>query len=176
MIERLLQWIYALLPMSTPKYKSHTESSLGDVGIVVNKDLFVQACLHFLKLPYKWGGDDTIKGFDCSGLVQELLAMIGLDPAGDQTAQALYDHFKDKSNEGRRGVGTLVFFGKSVSRITHIGLMLDEHTMIEAGGGGSKTTSLEAAAQANAYVRLRPFNRRSDLVAVLNPKGLPWAS
>lgn len=140
----------------------------------MNRSIFQQACLQHLKLPYIWGGDDPIKGFDCSGLVQELLAMIGLDPAGDQTAQGLHDHFKSRSKEGPRDTGSLIFFGASVSKITHVGIMLDSETMIEAGGGGSKTTDAQSAAAQNAYVRLRPYNRRSDIVAVLNPKGLPW--
>lgn len=175
MIERLLQWIYALLRTSTPKYKKPIERSLDDAEIDVTREVFINACLTFLGLPYKWGGDDTIQGYDCSGLVQELLAMIGLDPSGDQTAQALYNHFKDRSKEGPRDLGTLVFYGSSVSRISHIGLMIDEHTMIEAGGGGSRTNTPQDAASQNAYIRLRPFNRRGDIVAILNPKGLPWA-
>lgn len=175
MIERLLQWIYALLRTSTPQSKNHTERSLDDAETVVTRDLFSMICLTFLGLPYKWGGDDTIKGFDCSGLVQELLATIGLDPKGDQTAQALYDYFKNRSNEGPRDLGTLVFYGRSTSKISHIALMLDDQTIIEAGGGGSRTNTLEDAANQNATIRIRPFNHRSDIVAVLNPRGLPWA-
>ena len=140
----------------------------------MNRTTFLSACMAFLKLPYLWGGDDPIKGFDCSGLVQELYAMLGLDPSGDQTAQGLHDHFKARMKEGPRDLGTLVFFGASTSNITHVGMMLDEHSMIEAGGGGSRTTSSEAAAAQNAYVRIRPLTNRKDLVAVINPKGLPW--
>lgn len=99
---------------------------------------------------------------------------MGLDPAGDQTAQALYDHFKSRSKEGPKDAGTLVFFGKTDKSITHVGIMLDDQTMIEAGGGGSKTTDANAAASQNAFVRLRPYNRRGDIVAVITPQGLPW--
>lgn len=140
----------------------------------MNKQLFQLACLQFLKIPYMWGGDDPIKGFDCSGLVQELLSMIGLDPIGDQTAQGLFDYFKENSKEGPRDTGTLCFYGASLQKITHVALMLDTVTIIEAGGGGSKTTTPEAAAAQNAYVRLRPFNHRKDLVALVNPKGILW--
>lgn len=145
-------------------------------------NLFLNSCVKFLNLPYIWGGDD-FTGYDCSGLVQELLAMIGLDPAGDQTAQALYAHFsKPEFHEliyftpkvEKFETGTLIFYGQSLSKITHIGLILDKKTMIEAGGGGSRTTSPESAALANAFVRLRPFDRRKDFVAAIQPKGLPW--
>ena len=140
----------------------------------MTKVLFQTACLQFLKLPYIWGGDDPIKGFDCSGLAQELLQMVGLDPAGDQTAQGLYDHFKTRSKEGPRDAGTLIFFGSAINRITHVGIMLDDTSMIEAGGGGSKTVDAATAASQNAYTRVRPFSNRKDLIAVVTPKGLPW--
>ena len=39
--------------------------------------------------------------------------------------------------------------------------------MIEAGGGGSRVTDLENAIKYNAFVRVRPIARRSDLVAVI---------
>jgi len=125
--------------------------------------------LQFVGLPYRWGGDDTINGFDCSGLVQELLSAVGLDPQGDQSAQGLYDYFSTRSNHDQRGCGALVFFGKSIKEITHIGMMLNSFLMIEAGGGGSKTIDEKAAADQNAYVRVRPYNRRTDVVAILMP-------
>ncbi len=140
----------------------------------MTKENFIYSCLQFLKLPYIWGGDDPIKGFDCSGLAQEILAMIGLDPSGDQNAQMLHDYFDPLSEAGPRKTGTLYFYGKSKKEITHIAIGLDSMSVIEAGGGGSKTVNAEAAALQNAYVRVRPFNRRTDLVAVLNPKALPW--
>lgn len=125
--------------------------------------------LTFVGKPYIWGGDDPIKGFDCSGFIQELLASAGLDPAGDQTAQGLFDHFEKNSEWNRYSCGALAFYGKDVKHITHIAMLLDQYRIIEAGGGGSSTTSAEAAASQNAYVRVRLIKRRSDLVAVLKP-------
>lgn len=140
------------------------------------KELFQHACLKFLNIPYIWGGDDPIRGLDCSGFVQELYSMIGIDPIGDQTAQGLHDYFKIRSKEGPRQVGTLMFYGKSVDHISHVAMIIDDegYYIIEAGGGGSKTVNQEEAIKQNAFIRIRPFNRRSDIVAVVTPKGLPW--
>lgn len=140
----------------------------------MTKELFTNCCLRFLNLPYRWGGDDPIQGYDCSGLIQDLYAMLGIDPKGDQTAQDLHNYFKTRAKEGARQLGTLVFYGKSTLAITHVGMMLDEHYMLEAGGGGSQTNSLDAAAKANAFVRVRPFNSRQDIVAIITPQALPW--
>lgn len=140
----------------------------------MTKETFIQACLQFIGIPYIWGGDDPMRGFDCSGLAQELLAMIGLDPKGDQTAHALFEHFRVNAAVGKTPTaGSLVFYG-SPTRVTHVGVMIDEKHMIEAGGGGSSTSSVEKAIAQNAYIRIRPIKNRTDLVAVVTPKGLPW--
>jgi cell wall-associated NlpC family hydrolase len=130
----------------------------------------IEYAKQFIGLPYIWGGDDPLTGFDCSGLVQEILASVGLDPEGDQTAQGLYDYFVKRPNtKTAQGPGALVFFGQSITKITHIGFMINDFQMIEAGGGGSKTLSLKDAATQNAFVKIRPASRRKDLVAVLLP-------
>lgn len=130
-------------------------------------DLMRAYAMSYVGLPYIWGGDDPVKGFDCSGLAQEILAAFGADPQGDQSADALYRHFK-RASSNQRKCGALAFFGTE-AKITHVGVMVDSLRMIEAGGGGSKTLSREDAIAQNAYVRIRPINRRSDLVAVLYP-------
>jgi cell wall-associated NlpC family hydrolase len=133
-------------------------------------ELLIQYALSFVGKEYRWGGDDPIHGWDCSGLVQELLASVGMDPPGDQTAQALFDHFEKVSEWNRYGAGALVFYGKSVREITHVAMMVDSYRIIEAGGGGSATVSSEVAARQNAYVRIRHISRRKDIVALLRPR------
>jgi cell wall-associated NlpC family hydrolase len=130
--------------------------------------VLVDYALQFVGLPYRWGGDDTIDGFDCSGFVQELLASVGMDPRGDQTSDALYRHFLLQPHSNALKPGSLAFFG-SQSRITHVAMMINHWQMIEAAGGGSRTKTRSDAASQNAYIRIRPLNLRRDLVAVLHP-------
>lgn len=130
----------------------------------------VQYALSFVGLPYLWAGDDTINGFDCSGLVQEILASAGVDPKGDQTAQGLYDALEGTSKHGSVCVGALAFYGESVRKISHVAFCIDQYRMVEAGGGGSKTVTLQDAAAQNAYVRVRLIKSRKDLVATLKPQ------
>jgi cell wall-associated NlpC family hydrolase len=132
-------------------------------------ELLQEYALRFVGLPYRWGGDDPINGFDCSGLVQELLASVGMDPPGDQNAQGLFEHFLPSSHREVRGAGALAFYGITPEKITHVAMFIDHDTVIEAGGGGSKTLTREDAAAQNAFIRLRPYNHRKDLVAVLMP-------
>ena len=125
--------------------------------------------MSFVGLPYRWGGDDPMSGFDCSGLVQEILASVGEDPPGDQTADALFRYFLNRGTLDRRRAGSLAFFGRLGNGITHVGFMIDSWRMIEAAGGGSTTRTLKDATRQNAYIRIRPLNRRVDLVKVILP-------
>ena len=127
--------------------------------------------MQLVGLPYRWGGDDTIEGFDCSGLVQEILATTGEHPPEDKTAQGLFDYFSERGRGSFNtyGLGSLAFYGRSVTKITHVAFCLDTYRMIEAGGGGSKTHSVDDAAKHNAYVRVRLIDSRKDLQAVIKP-------
>lgn len=126
--------------------------------------------LSLLGIPYKWAGDDPMGGLDCSGLVQEILSSAGIDPVGDQTADALYRYFKPISTN-QHCLGAIAFFGTE-AHVTHIAIMIDDWRIVEAGGGGRSTLTLQDAINQNAFVRIRPLTNRKDLVAVCYPGDL----
>jgi len=123
-----------------------------------------------LGTPYKWGGSNPMEGFDCSGLVVELMKSAGELRWNDNlTAQQLYDHFADKGSHGLRQPGTLAFYGRSVTEITHVGFMVSHYQMIDAGGGDRLTLTVEDAIAKNAFVRMRHVDFRRDLVGTIRP-------
>lgn len=125
--------------------------------------------MRLVGLPYRWGGDDPIDGFDCSGLVLEFLKSQGLVAGHDDlTAQGLAAKFHASPATAPQ-FGTLLFYGDTIKSITHVTLALSETLMIEAGGGGSATKTREDAARQNAFVRIRPIAGRKGLVAVRHP-------
>lgn len=138
---------------------------------MTSQDLFMQHLISFLNVPYKWGGSNPLAGLDCSGLVQLGLGFLGLDPPGDQTADALWKRYKSSPAQVPF-LGCLAFYGRD-DEATHVGIMMGPVHMIEAGGGGRSVKEREDAARAGAYVKLSRFNRRSDLLGFCNP-GLPW--
>lgn len=128
--------------------------------------------LSFLGTPYKWAGSFPGVGIDCSGLVLELLKSVGEAPPGDTTAQGIFNYLSEngRATYDTSGLGTVVFFGASVTAITHVGLMLDNYRFIEAGGGGSSVNTLDDAIKKEAYVRIRLLTNRKDLVGSLKPR------
>jgi cell wall-associated NlpC family hydrolase len=126
-----------------------------------------------LNVPYVFGGSNPLQGLDCSGLVVWCLQRVGVFKKGqDFSAQGLYDHFTKKPGSWMATPypGALLFFGKDVRSITHVGIALNERRMIEAGGGDSRTTNISVASAHGAMVRRQPISARQDLVAVLMPE------
>ena len=120
-------------------------------------------------LPYRWGGSDTIEGFDCSGMCIEILKSVGILPrSGDWTAQGLFDMFHEKMRIEAQ-LGCLAFWhGSDPVKIIHVEFCLDSKHTMGASGGGSSTTSEAAAAAQDAYIKVRPI-RQDKLVGFRDP-------
>lgn len=114
---------------------------------------------HFIGTKYNWGGESPEQGFDCSGFIQEVLRSQGFDPRGDQTAQGLFDYFKDfKYSTDTPREDCVLFFGESEFRVTHVALAINQYQMIEASGEGIIPTDL-------GFIRIRLIKNRLDLVS-----------
>jgi len=132
-----------------------------------NKDLALKYIWEFAGIPYLWGGDSPLEGFDCSGLCVEFLQAAGLmDPGEDATAHGLYLKFKNK--QSLPGAGCLVFWFREGKAI-HVEIMVSRSQTLGASGGGSKTKTIAEAIKQNAYVKLRPVNHRGDIYKIVNP-------
>ncbi len=131
----------------------------------------IQAAMQFLFIPYIYGGKNVFTGLDCSGLVCEILKMTPVAPWDfERNAQGIHDYFLDHSFKEKKGPGALAFYGTDCQNITHVGFMVNDSTIMEAGHGNSQILNKEEAVAIEANVRLRPINYRADLVCVLCPK------
>lgn len=140
------------------------------------RKLIVKYAFSFLGKPYHWGGDDPMAGFDCSGMIVELLTSIGILPRGvDYTAQGLWDKFR--ADAVKQPIqGSLVFYyNTDKSRIIHVALMIDKEHIIEASGGGSSTITTQDAIDQNAFIKIRTFDGRKNVAGFLDPlRAVKW--
>lgn len=132
-------------------------------------ELALSVAYKMLGEPYVWAGDDPMAGFDCSGLLVEILKSAGrLPPVGDWTADDLMRMFR---TSGDKLPGVLVFWG-SRAKATHIEMIYDvldsgRILTIGASGGTSKVKDVRDAILQNAYVKIRPI--RINYIALRDP-------
>ena len=126
--------------------------------------------MKFVGLPYRWGGDDSVDGFDCSGLVLEFLKSAGVVSTlqAKTNAAQLLKNYADRPVLNSK-FGTLLFFGEAPDKISHVALALNDVQMLEAGGGDHTTTGKDQAAAQNAFVRVRRISSRKGLQAKCHP-------
>ncbi len=100
----------------------------------VSRERLASTGLRFLGIPYLWGGT-TPKGFDCSGLIQRVFRLNGRLLPRDADMQSGFGKEKP-SLEGGEGLtpGDLVFFGRTVHRVTHVGMVLPERLFLHSYG------------------------------------------
>jgi len=150
---------------------------------MINSLLAIMA-FQFINMPYRWGGNGTPNqygyvGFDCSGLVIKVLEDLKIIPHGhDMTAQGIYNWCKSvKGAQSNLACDALLFFGSSRERIKHVGISIGVydgvHMMIEAGGAGRESESVDTKTllKRNARVRIMPVSNRKDLIEGVK---LPW--
>ena len=145
-------------------------SPLDTLHSAAVRDSAIQYALTFTGKPYSWGGDDAVAGFDCSGLVIEVLKSVGAFPRGqDMTSHGLYTRYRDHSVP-EPYAGCLLFWGSSIDKIKHVEMAVNDWQAIGASGGGSKTLTRQDAIDHNAFVKMRPIaGRKRPLVAIVDP-------
>ena len=122
-----------------------------------------------LGLPYIYGGQSPLVGFDCSGFIVYLCRAVGLLPRSrDMSATSLWFHFQ-KQRVTRPVPGGFVFYGQG-DQATHVGVILqtERHMLSFAGGDGYTRTRKEAAAR-NACCLVRPIDYRGDVIGYVDP-------
>jgi cell wall-associated NlpC family hydrolase len=108
--------------------------------------------MRFLGVPYVFGGTSA-NGFDCSGYVQHVFAMLGVHLP--RTADAQYD--AGRTVAGSMVPGDLVFFTTYTSGVSHVGIYLGSDRFVSASSRGVTVSSLHDSYWAARYVGAKRF-------------------
>lgn len=118
----------------------------------------VRTARGYLGKPYVWGGESEAEGgYDCSGFVYSVLNKCGMK-VPRTTAQGYSSLGKKVTNIQS---ADLLYFGKSVKRITHIAIAINSTQMIEAIGNSKNTKTNKGKG-----VSITDISHRNDLVLV----------
>lgn len=112
----------------------------------------------FIGVPYRWGGESTIDGFDCSGLTMAVYQLNGLELPRTSADQWRSGRPVDRDEMSR---GDLVFFATRGGRnASHVGIYLGEDLFLHAPGRGS---TIQTASLSSDYFKARYIGARSYL-------------
>jgi len=119
-------------------------------------DDFLAKAYPFLGLPYLWGGRSA-KGFDCSGFTQTVFKLNGISLPRDANMQVKTGNeiVLDDSLTNLKP-GDLLFFGKDVDHIFHVGIYIGNDQFIHSDG----------------MVRINSFNPKEENYSEYRQNGL----
>jgi gamma-D-glutamyl-L-lysine dipeptidyl-peptidase len=110
---------------------------LGDTGLPsqpLDVAEMITLSKRFLGLPYTWGGTSSF-GYDCSGYTQMLCRRRGILMPRDADDQAFWNGMSKVEPKDIQP-GDLLYFGKSLDKITHTGLFIGQGEFIHATVSG----------------------------------------
>jgi gamma-D-glutamyl-L-lysine dipeptidyl-peptidase len=107
-----------------------TLKTLGSSGNT-DRNALIEDAFIFLNTAYLWGGK-SVFGADCSGFTQTIFKIHGIPLLRDAYQQATGGETVDFLQEVK--AGDLAFFDNAEGRITHVGILLNDHEIIHASG------------------------------------------
>jgi len=142
-------WALVRLPDGSRGYvRKQDLEEIPAAAEAVSGDAIEATALRFLGIPYLWGGTSP-NGLDCSGLVQRVYWLNGVQLPRDADQQAAACSRVDPGDDwSGLHKGDLLFFGRPVDgsekeRVTHVAISLGRADFIHASIGRVRIGSLD---------------------------------
>ncbi len=122
----------ALLKLENIQQRFNYEGKIWEASKQkVNLETINHLASYCMNTGYLWGGR-SVYGIDCSGFVQTVFKMMNISllrDAKDQATQGVEIPFLQAI-----ATGDVAFFDDVEGKITHVGILLDQHTIVHASG------------------------------------------
>jgi len=131
------RWCRVVLPNGTPAWIQQADGEIRDAAAPrkrLSPDETAALARRFLGLPYLWGGRSPF-GFDCSGFVQTVYHLSGIELPRDSGLQMAAEGLVEVP-AGSERTRDLVFFGKKGEPVSHVGMMIGPKEFIQAAPRG----------------------------------------
>lgn len=125
----------------------------------LNGDAIKEAAFKYMNAPYLWGGR-SYAGIDCSGLTQMAFKLCGKMILRDADQQATQGEHVDFLQHAQ--CGDLAFFDNAEGKIVHVGILLDERTILHATDTTGRVIidKIDQGGIISTYLRKRTHNLR----------------
>ena len=121
-------WYRVVLPDGTIGWAERRHfGTMGSFSV----DNIIGLAREFLGYQYFWGGR-TPKGFDCSGYVQTVFQLHGVQILREAWLQQLHHQVSADYRDAQPG--DLLFFSDRPDKVTHVGISLGDQKFIHASG------------------------------------------
>jgi hypothetical protein len=110
------------------QYKYH--GTYRNIQQPLDLDLLWKSAQAWINAPYLWGGK-TFMGVDCSGFVQTVFKVLGIQLKRDAYQQAEQGSAVELA---AAKPGDVAFFHNENGRVTHVGILLNPQEIIHASG------------------------------------------
>jgi cell wall-associated NlpC family hydrolase len=132
------------------------KSDLAHEGLL--RQEIVRTAERFIGVPYQWGGESSVSGFDCSGLAMAVYQLNGLELP--RTSGEQWQAGRPIPSQDLR-VGDLVFFAtRGAKKVSHVGIYTGGDTFLHAPSRGN---AIQTASLSSDYFKTRYLGARSYL-------------
>jgi hypothetical protein len=127
------RWCEITLPCGMKGWIQKGDGEIKDAAAARKKltpDETVALAKRFIGTPYLWGGNSPL-GIDCSGYAQLLYHLSGIEILRDADIQMTKSGLIEVPR-GRERTLDLIFFGRAVDKISHVGMMIGPDEFIHS--------------------------------------------